>query len=613
MSASVADLDQLAGLIDDRSGWCEDRRLDDEQVDEACRGKTRSVKSDLREYYEELNYILDGWRRADVVIESEFPAEVMRRFGTVEEVEQALGKLAHLQQPHLHRDRSFDGTMSPRFGRPSLQTKAAHALGLGGFFFSGGGNDSDQNQSGSATPVARLQSEEESGFDSDSEPEPDQVGPGPRRRNASKTNGSNGESQALLGKKKKSLRELQKARRSGNASKPTGDYGATKDGGNAKPSSGGPSGNVSTDTPADGETRNLAATTNTKAASNSGSANEEEDRDQLTALPGGKRERERLALRSAVPGWEEAEKDEEQAVQFAININLLINVLLLAGKAIAVLSSSSVSLLASLVDSALDLLSTLIIFGASKAVAFKSSESYFKYPRGKKSFEPLGVVVFSVLMIASFCQVLVESVERLWQVIQGTNKVGKGNNELPLIGIAFMLATIAIKAVMFVLYRNSRSSGVRAVAQDSQNDVVFNIFSLTFPFFGSALGWPALDPVGGIVLSVYIISEWLSTLVSTTTKLSGARASTADLARVLYLITRFKSVRSVSSCEMYYAGDEIVVEADVVLPVEMPLKAAHDLGEVLTHAIEMMPDIGRAYIHLDYNPSGQPAHISARG
>lgn len=102
-------------------------------------------------------------------------------------------------------------------------------------------------------------------------------------------------------------------------------------------------------------------------------------------------------------------------------------------------------------------------------------------------------------MIASFCQVLVESVERLSQVMKGV-KDSEGSNELPLIGVAFMVATIGIKAVMWILYRKSKSSGVRAVAQDSQNDVVFNVFSLTFPFFGARLGWPALDPIGGIVL-----------------------------------------------------------------------------------------------------------------
>jgi divalent metal cation (Fe/Co/Zn/Cd) transporter len=51
-----------------------------------------------------------------------------------------------------------------------------------------------------------------------------------------------------------------------------------------------------------------------------------------------------------------------------------VNVLLVAAKAVAVLYSSSISLTASLVDSALDLLSTFIILGTSWAIGLKTDQ-----------------------------------------------------------------------------------------------------------------------------------------------------------------------------------------------------------------------------------------------
>lgn len=68
----------------------------------------------------------------------------------------------------------------------------------------------------------------------------------------------------------------------------------------------------------------------------------------------------------------------------------MVNVLLVGGKTAAVLHSSSISLAASLVDSALDLLSTFIILGTSLAIGIKTDSH--KYPTGKRRFEPLGVV-----------------------------------------------------------------------------------------------------------------------------------------------------------------------------------------------------------------------------
>lgn len=67
------------------------------------------------------------------------------------------------------------------------------------------------------------------------------------------------------------------------------------------------------------------------------------------------------------------------------------------------LSSNSVSLVASFVDALLDFVSTLIILVSNFAMGRKGDQH--KYPAGKKRFEPLGVLVFSVTMIASFFQV----------------------------------------------------------------------------------------------------------------------------------------------------------------------------------------------------------------
>lgn len=111
--------------------------------------------------------------------------------------------------------------------------------------------------------------------------------------------------------------------------------------------------------------------------------------------PDGKRESERQRLMSHVPGLAEKDEASGKQVQFAISINLATNVALLMGKVLACLSTSSVSLIASLVDSALDLLSTLIIFATSKLIAHRSFQTVYKYPVGKRRY----VFPFSAFLI----------------------------------------------------------------------------------------------------------------------------------------------------------------------------------------------------------------------
>ena len=90
-------------------------------------------------------------------------------------------------------------------------------------------------------------------------------------------------------------------------------------------------------------------------------------------------------------------------------------------------------------------------------------------------------------------------------------------------------------------------------------------------------------------------------------------ASEVDVSRCLYLVSRFSLVQAISGFELYHAGDTMVAEVDVVLPLSFQLKEAHDLGEIITYCIESLSGIERAYIHLDYNPAGQSGHIGQRG
>lgn len=679
---SLQDLSSLGKLVDDRTGYHEDKRVSDAELSRI--GKQKNGK-EIREYYEKLNEILDGWREVDEILDSKFPEEVMLKFGSVEEVEQFNGNRKRL--PWLEGELESEGTESGyqeeseesddelhrKNGRSSL---ARAASALSGWFggnsatpphqragLYGPGRDEEQallSSSASNTPIREpgpptfakkygatgayrntgsglTTIDDDIGIDDESMPSlsgkelAGRMGTSPPNVGTVRSVTPSGQTPRALengvassklaksnGQPRRKLYRRRSQEDSGTASDDEFDEDDDEGGIQA--------GKLDAKIAAEHEERQSRAKTREVVVPGTNgetikadevernqSTSTDRERQNKAAQLGGVSERERMRLLQHVPGRQEREGERERGVQFAININLAVNVLLLAGKAIAVVSSNSVSLIASLVDSALDLLSTVIIFGTSKAISYRSFHTYFKYPVGKKRFEPLGVVIFAVLMIASFCQVLVESVERLFAVMRTGAEVPGESAELPLIGIAFMVLTIIIKTFMWLIYRKSHSSGVRAVAQDAENDVVFNIASLIFPVVGSKLGWPALDPIGGICLSIYIISEWLETLTETVTKLSGAVGESQDVSRALYMILRFRSVNSVSALEVYHAGDDMIVEADVVLPHTMALKEAHDAGEVITYGMELLSGIERAYIHLDYNSRGQAGHVAQRG
>lgn len=97
-------------------------------------------------------------------------------------------------------------------------------------------------------------------------------------------------------------------------------------------------------------------------------------------------------------------------VTLAIYVNFAANLILLAGKFAVVLSVPSVSVLASLVDAMLDFLSTVIVWITTVLIR---KQDHYRYPIGRRRLEPLGVLIFSVIMITSFVQVGLEAITRL--------------------------------------------------------------------------------------------------------------------------------------------------------------------------------------------------------
>ncbi|GAA5988015.1 hypothetical protein JCM11641_002130 [Rhodosporidiobolus odoratus] len=299
-----------------------------------------------------------------------------------------------------------------------------------------------------------------------------------------------------------------------------------------------------------------------------------------------------------------AEKDEvyRTSVAWAINLNIVINIILLGAKIAVVLLSHSMSLVASTVDSAMDFLSTLIIFGTSKYIEHRDWKSQYIYPTGKSRMEPLGVLVFSVFMISSFLQVLIESIQKLFDPDLDVTV-------LPPTALVVMAATIVIKAGVWLSCRAIKSASVEALQQDAENDIVFNFFSILFPFIGQLLRFKYLDALGGALLSLYIIIEWTQTLLDNVRKLTGRRAPPQEHQKIAYLLTRFSPlVTAVQHLSVYYAGEGRVCEVDIVLPAQTSLTTAHNVGEAAQYAIEELEGIERAFVHVDVSVNPLSGH-----
>lgn len=162
---------------------------------------------------------------------------------------------------------------------------------------------------------------------------------------------------------------------------------------------------------------------------------------------------------------------EERMINLAIQINFVANVVLLASKISIMALTSSMSVLAGLVDGVLDFLSTLIVWITTTMIRRQDRN---RYPISRRRLEPVSVLVFSIIMVTSFFQVGLSSFNRL--ASEDHTIV-----ELSMPSIGLMVGTVIIKLLCWIWCRLIPSPSVQALAQDAMTDVVFNTFSIIFP------------------------------------------------------------------------------------------------------------------------------------
>lgn len=187
-------------------------------------------------------------------------------------------------------------------------------------------------------------------------------------------------------------------------------------------------------------------------------------------------------------------------------------------------------------------------------------------------------------MITAFFQVLLEGIQRL---------AGDDHTIVRLTGpaIVIMAATVVIKFLCWLWCRLVKNSSVQALAQDAMTDVVFNTFSIIFPLVGfyAKVWW--LDPLGGVLLSLYVMVNWAGTSSTHIRNLTGGAATADERNVLLYLTMRFaKTIKQIQGLQAYHSGDKLNVEVDCVLDEQTTLRDSHDLGESLQYVLESVPN-----------------------
>ena len=280
----------------------------------------------------------------------------------------------------------------------------------------------------------------------------------------------------------------------------------------------------------------------------------------------------------------------------AARLTLSINILLFFLKLGATIQSGSLAVLSSLIDSALDLFSGVVI-GISSYLIKRYDR--FHYPVGRNRLEPVAIIITAAVMGTAALQIITSAIDDIASVSVDPN--------INIFSGAIIGFTIVLKGSLYLVCRQVNNPSVQALAVDHRNDVASNLATLVFGLIGTYVH-PIVDPIGAILLSFYIIFNWIQVGYEQLKNLVGHTADRRFLSKLTWIAANHdRRIESVDTIRAYTFGINYLAEVDIQLPPDMALKEAHDVGESLQQKLESLDEIERAFVHLDFETIHSPS------
>ncbi|GAA5884236.1 hypothetical protein JCM6882_002190 [Rhodosporidiobolus microsporus] len=298
----------------------------------------------------------------------------------------------------------------------------------------------------------------------------------------------------------------------------------------------------------------------------------------------------------------EAEEEEEgnrTAIKIAIYGSLFCNCILAILQLYAAISSLSLSIFGTAIDSVFDPAANFVLNWCHLRA---QKVDHLKYPGGGSKFETIGDIVYSMTMTSVSAILVAFSIQDLAR--HNTDKE-LHIPALVVVGIAF-----ATKLALFLYCFSIRSknSQVRVLWEDHRNDLFINGFGLFTSAAGAKIQW-WIDPAGAMIISLFLIYAWGNTSATNFGYLAGKAAPNEFVNLVTYKAMTFASqIEQIDSVQAYHNGPRFVVEVDLVMKGETTLLVAHDVSQALQDKLEELPQVDRAYVHVDHEVSHKPEH-----
>lgn len=269
------------------------------------------------------------------------------------------------------------------------------------------------------------------------------------------------------------------------------------------------------------------------------------------------------------------------------------NTVLAVFKIIVGLISGSLAVLADGIDSASDIITSLITLVTGKII---SKPPNIKYPYGYSRADTIAAKFLSFVIFFAGAQLAITSIEEL---------INPTKEELP--GQIALYATIFSIIGKFLLARYLNGKGKKldslmliANAQNMQNDVLISVSVLAGLFFTIFLKLPVLDSITALVVSAWIIKVSYKVFSQTSEELMDGNSDPEVYKRIFAAVGEINHVFNPHRLRTRRIGNLLVVEMDIEVDANMTVRESHKIAMQVENKIKKsIPKVYDVLIHIE--------------
>ncbi len=294
-------------------------------------------------------------------------------------------------------------------------------------------------------------------------------------------------------------------------------------------------------------------------------------------------------------------ENEAERIAMIVSVNSIIgNLILSLGKLIAGFMAQSAAMISDGIHSASDVFGTLIVMAGVK---FSNKASDEEHPYGHERLECVAAIILATIL----------TMIALLIGYSGYEKITADTAELVIprqMALWAAVISIVVKEAMFWYTRNAakkiNSGALMAEAWHHRSDALSSIGAF-IGILGARMGYPLLDPIASMVISVMILYAAYEVFKDAMEKMVDQSCDEATNATMRELVLRVPGVEHVDSLQTRLFGNRIYVDIEITVLDTLSLLEAHHIAETVHTAIEAnFPLVKHCMVHV--NPLSEDKH-----